>query len=481
MTARARNQEELLEFDIMSSQFDNNQTASIIAELNRKIDKLIDQLAKKDEIIEKLASEIEQLAKKDETIRQLNKELKQLSKNQKTKDIISTTIFSKRHPTAHMENELTSKKRAGSDISAEDFPDITTSNKKNKKKKCKGENNTKQENQITNRFAPLCQEQQSDEEEQQDEPTSDDQMEIEDELNKIELIKTRSLPSKRSLAEKLVCQNTSFPTFTNIHKTISQTTPTEKNFPNVFDDNDKDSMKDINEAAPIVNQMNKNQEETSQNSENTEGAIQSTQDTPILKKVPPVILRNKDKYMRMSKLVNTTGINIIKAKTLMDGIAFHPQTELDYRKLVRLFDHQSAEYHTYQLPSEKLLYVAIKGIPEPIETNEIKEELIARGFHPENVSRMRSRKDKRTLHMVLVTVPKSESNIYNVKDILGLIVNVEDQKSSNKVNQCHRCQRFGHAQSRCTARPKCVKCAGNHLTAECNIDKQIPPKCANCL
>lgn len=206
-----------------------------------------------------------------------------------------------------------------------------------------------------------------------------------------------------------------------------------------------------------------------------------TQDSSMTRKVPPVILHNKDKYMRMSNLANSTGISIIKAKTLKDGIAFHPQTELDYRKLVRLFIRQGVQYHTYQLPSEKLLYVVIKGISEPIETSEIKEELEKRGFHPENVSRMRSRKDKRALHMVLVTVPKTENSIYKIRDILGLVVTVEDQKSPNRVSQCHRCQRFGHAQSRCAANPKCVKCAGNHLTSECTIDKQTPPKCANCL
>lgn len=197
-------------------------------------------------------------------------------------------------------------------------------------------------------------------------------------------------------------------------------------------------------------------------------------------RIPPIILRNKDKYMKISNLANTLGINVIKAKTLMDGIAFHPQTELDYRKLVRLFDQQKVEYHTYQLPSEKLLYVVLKGIPEPIDPDDVKEELVSRGFHPVNVSRMRSRKDKRVLHMVLVTVPKVEKTIYNLKDILGLVVTVEDQKSSNRINQCHRCQRFGHAQSRCTALPKCVKCAGNHLIQDCTMDKQTPPKCANC-
>lgn len=89
-------------------------------------------------------------------------------------------------------------------------------------------------------------------------------------------------------------------------------------------------------------------------------------------RVPPIMLRNKENYMSISNLTNTLGINIIRANTLMNGIAFYPQTELDYVKLVRVFDHRKVEYHTYQLPSEKLLYIVLKGTPEPIDPDDVK-------------------------------------------------------------------------------------------------------------
>lgn len=206
----------------------------------------------------------------------------------------------------------------------------------------------------------------------------------------------------------------------------------------------------------------------------------SQQAIEITNKIPPVILRNKEKYLHVARLTNETGINIVKAKTLVDGIALHPLTELDYRKLVRLFIHQKLQYHTYQLPSEKQLHVVIKGIPEPIETEEIKNDLESKGFHPENIIRMRSRRDKRPLHMVLATLPRSEKEIYKIKEVLSLIVTVEEQRNTERYGQCHRCQRFGHSQNRCTADPKCVKCAGSHLTSECGKDTTTPAKCVNC-
>lgn len=114
--------------------------------------------------------------------------------------------------------------------------------------------------------------------------------------------------------------------------------------------------------------------------------------------------------------------------------------KLDYRNLVKVLDHQKLEYHTFQLPSEKLLH-----IPEPIGTEDIKKNLVSKGYHPENITRMRSKETKSSLHMVLVTLPKFEKHVYQLTEVLSLIVKVEEQLNNARIGQCHRCQRFGHS------------------------------------
>lgn len=48
--------------------------------------------------------------------------------------------------------------------------------------------------------------------------------------------------------------------------------------------------------------------------------------------------------------------------------------------------------------------------------------------------------------------------------------------------QCHRCQEFGHGSINCNLTPRCVKCPGKHLTADCHIKERTEGgvQCCNC-
>lgn len=84
-----------------------------------------------------------------------------------------------------------------------------------------------------------------------------------------------------------------------------------------------------------------------------------------------------------------------------------------------------------------------------------------------------SEAEKISLPLLLVTIPKNEREIYHLKHVASVVVNVESQRQQTMIRQCLRCQKFDHAQSRCRASPRCVKCAGAHLSSECK--KSIKP------
>lgn len=84
--------------------------------------------------------------------------------------------------------------------------------------------------------------------------------------------------------------------------------------------------------------------------------------------------------------------------------------------------------------------------------------------------------------MILVQLHMNEQStkIYNLTQLDYFRIAVEPKHSHPLANQCHRCQKFGHGQMSCKANPKCVNCAGDHLSTDCTKPLHTPPKCCNC-
>jgi hypothetical protein len=87
------------------------------------------------------------------------------------------------------------------------------------------------------------------------------------------------------------------------------------------------------------------------------------------------------------------------------------------------------------------------------------------------------------LPLFMLTFDNTENikNIYEIKSIQNMLVKIEPVKRSTLVPQCKRCQLYGHTQKFCARVPRCVKCAGKHLTSTCKKPRDEKPKCANCL
>ncbi|KAJ8911978.1 hypothetical protein NQ315_003256 [Exocentrus adspersus] len=178
------------------------------------------------------------------------------------------------------------------------------------------------------------------------------------------------------------------------------------------------------------------------------------------------------------KLVKDRKANYVKAKIIGDSsIAITPATAADYRLITKVLE---AVLDTYSLQEDRNLRAVIRGIPTGVAEEEIKADLVEHGFTVLSVHRMTSRRDKSTMPLVLVQVPTSESNLLQVQRCYALVVRVEKQRQATVATQCHRCQKFGHGQSRCTAQPKCVKCGADHETGRCAKPRDAPARCANC-
>ncbi|KAJ8919433.1 hypothetical protein NQ315_016531 [Exocentrus adspersus] len=182
-------------------------------------------------------------------------------------------------------------------------------------------------------------------------------------------------------------------------------------------------------------------------------------------KIPPMVLRKQENWSHVSRLLKEKKANYIKAKMIGDNsIAITPATAADHRLITKVLETDKQEYHTYSLQEDRTLRAVIRGIP----------------YWGHGGGGCPAGRDKRTMPLVLVQVPTNKTSLLQVQRCCALVVGVEKQRQAKAATQCHRCQKFGHGQSRCTAQPKCVKCGADHETSQCEKSREEPARCANC-
>ncbi|GFT61027.1 RNA-directed DNA polymerase from mobile element jockey [Trichonephila clavipes] len=127
-----------------------------------------------------------------------------------------------------------------------------------------------------------------------------------------------------------------------------------------------------------------------------------------------------------------------------------PKTHLEHRKLQSYLAQKKMRSHTFEMADNKQLKAVIRGLPTDYDQKEIATELKGFGFDADHISILKNRKTIQTCHF------------------------------SCRGPQCYRCQEFYHHSRLCNRAPKCLKCSGGHLTAECKKSTKSPAKCANC-
>lgn len=88
-----------------------------------------------------------------------------------------------------------------------------------------------------------------------------------------------------------------------------------------------------------------------------------SQETEVL----PIVLSNKNDWIKLSNTLKTERINFTKAEAIEGGIRFRPASVENFRRSINSLDNLGMEYHTYRLPDEKQLHIVLRGIPECIQ------------------------------------------------------------------------------------------------------------------
>lgn len=204
---------------------------------------------------------------------------------------------------------------------------------------------------------------------------------------------------------------------------------------------------------------------------------------------PPINVVNIENYEQLLQLIYKA--NVKHNITAMNNGIFKVNVPDDdqYRRLIAVLRQEEKEYFTYENKQDRPLKVMARGLHPTCPPSMITEDLNSKGFKITQVTNImkKEKKDntvtKKPLPLFMLSFDKSEDckKIFEIKLIAGTKVKIEPmRKKTELIPQCKKCQAFGHTQAYCNRTPRCVKCAGKHLTANCKLARVEKPKCANC-
>lgn len=205
---------------------------------------------------------------------------------------------------------------------------------------------------------------------------------------------------------------------------------------------------------------------------------------------PPVNIMNIHDFSVIREIMNDFHKDDYKLAAMNnDRFKINLKDEATYRKLTRKLNDSEVQWYTYENKNDRPIRVMLRGLHCSTPTSDIKEDLKMQNLDVIDVvnilkkPRVSENEEKTPLPLFMASFGNKESidNIYNIRYILNTKVKVESLRKNNMIiPQCKRCQGFNHTQKYCAREPRCVSCAGKHLSVLCNVEKTKPAFCINC-
>lgn len=223
---------------------------------------------------------------------------------------------------------------------------------------------------------------------------------------------------------------------------------------------------------------------------NQESKIKEKNPTP-----PPITVTGLKEYTKIRALLSEVGDKDSKVLSLSNDRWKISVTSSDaYRSLSKKLNENNLEWFTYENKLERPIKVVARGLHHSCSDEEIVNDLKIQGFDilgAVNLIKKERKEDsegnrivtqhKLPLYMLTFTNKENIDKIYDIKQILNLVVRIEPlRKSSRFIPQCKRCQGYNHTKAYCQREARCVKCAGKHETEKCGLGQERPAKCVNC-
>ena len=195
-------------------------------------------------------------------------------------------------------------------------------------------------------------------------------------------------------------------------------------------------------------------------------------------KPPPVYIHGKIDHAKLLETVREKFDNKFHAKFSSGKLKIVFQNLGDFLSFKEICQNDKIQYHTYSIPTEKVLIVVLKELIK-LPSKTIINELKTQGLKPLTCAEIPA-PTKYPIYRISFAPGTTLAKVNHTRYVHNIKIYWEKFESKRPTIQCYRCQTHGHTSNNCNKKAVCVKCAGQHDSRECSKKPETPPICANC-
>lgn len=202
------------------------------------------------------------------------------------------------------------------------------------------------------------------------------------------------------------------------------------------------------------------------------------------RRVPPVIMEVKGTHAQTVDLIKSIVKSTFNLRYTGGGNVAINCASLEARATLLEGLKGQRAFHTFTTEEDKTVKSVLRGLPE-IPTDDIVADLQRQGLDVVKVTAMKSKAEipgGSRLYLVQFSSDTTTTHIRSIRYVCFTKAILERyRRNTGHLTQCFRCQLYGHAAKNCQRPPRCVKCTGDHATADCaKADRDTPANCAGC-
>ncbi|KMQ93691.1 nucleic-acid-binding protein from transposon x-element [Lasius niger] len=221
------------------------------------------------------------------------------------------------------------------------------------------------------------------------------------------------------------------------------------------------------------------------NDESTDsGKINDNNTGKTVIKAPPIFIEGVENIIPLKFLLDEIAENQYTIKILRNNqVKIQPLATEKYISIMDALKKKGTQGFTYQSKTDRKFKVVLRNMHPTIDLAELKEEIEAKNHKVISITNILHAGTKKPLPLFFVEMKQKKNNkdIYSINKLLNIIVSFEQAYKKREIPQCTQCQTYGHTKNYCFKGPRCVKCAGKHMTNDCpRREKFAEVKCYKC-